>query len=41
VKSFEYDAEFSDYATPGRLRVKFGIFIFRISCITLIIFIVF
>jgi hypothetical protein len=41
VKSFEDDAEFSTCATPGRLPVNFGVFISRISCITLIIFIVF
>jgi hypothetical protein len=41
VKSFEDDAEFEAYATPGRLPVKFGVFVSRISCITLIIFIVF
>jgi hypothetical protein len=41
VKSFEDDAEFWASATPGRLPVKFGVFVSRISCITLIIFIVF
>jgi hypothetical protein len=41
VKSFEYDAGFYAYANPGRLPMKFGVFVSRISCITLIIFIVF
>jgi hypothetical protein len=38
VKSFEDDAEFYACATPGRLPVKFGVFVSRISCISLMIF---
>ena len=38
VKSFEDVAEFEAYATPSRLPVKFGGFVSRISCITLIVF---
>jgi hypothetical protein len=41
AKSFEDDAEFLACVTPGRLPVMFGVFVSRISCITLIIFIVF
>ena len=39
MKSFEDVAEFLAYATPSRLPVKFeAAFVFRISCITLIVF---
>ena len=38
VESIEDVAEFLAYATPSRLPVKFGAFVSRISCITLIIF---
>jgi hypothetical protein len=40
VKSLEDDAEFQAYATSGRLPVKFEAFVFRISYITLIVFLV-
>jgi hypothetical protein len=41
VKSFEMMLSSRLAQPPGRLPVKFGVFISRISCITLIILIVF